>query len=103
MSLQVTFKNFDHTEALDENIQERTDKIRRLFHHDVNVHWVCWVEHDQHYAEVSVTGLRGPKIQAKADSDNLYKTFDQVVKKIEVQVKRKIEKKQDRQVDHIWT
>lgn len=104
MSVQITFKNIEHTPALDQNIQERTEKLKGLFKKDVNVHWVCWVDADRHHSEITVTGMPGPAIMATADSDNMYKTFDAVVKKIETQARKKSEKKQDRQADPVsWS
>jgi putative sigma-54 modulation protein len=99
MSIQVAFKNIDHTPALDQNIQERTEKIKAMFPESVSVNWLCWVEAKRHYSEVIISGIPGPQIKARAGSDNLYKTFDAVVKKVETQLRKKIEKRQDRQAE----
>jgi putative sigma-54 modulation protein len=99
MSVQVTFKNMEHTPALDENIQERTEKIKGFFNKDVNVRWVCWVDAGTHHSEVTITGMAGPAMVASADSDSLYKTFDAVVKKIEAQARKKNDKDHDHKND----
>lgn len=99
MSIQVTFKNIDHTPALDQNIQERTEKIKTMFPDNINVNWLCWVDAKRHYSEVTVSGIPGPQIKAKAGSDNLYKTFDAVVRKIETQMRKKTEKRQERHAE----
>lgn len=96
MSIQVTFKNIEHTPALDQNIQERTEKLKGFFNKDVSVHWVCWVDADRHFSEVTVSGMPGPQIKAKADTDNMYKTFDAIVKKVETQARKRTDKRQDR-------
>ena len=56
--------------------------------------WTCYVEDGLHYAEMKI---KGPKFQynAKAHADNLYKTLDKVVAKIETQVKKKKSKWKD--------
>src|SRR3989338_7191488 len=88
MQVSTTFKNIEHTESLDQKIQEKSTKLKKYFHGKINVHWVCWVEDINHWAEVLVTGDQ-VKIHAKAKTDGLYKTLDEVVKKVEKQLEKK--------------
>lgn len=90
MKLKITFKHLDHTPALDERIREKSEKFEKYFQGNTNVQWFCWVHNDEHWAEIKV---HGPKFDffAKACADNMYKSLDLVVEKME----RQIEKQKD--------
>jgi putative sigma-54 modulation protein len=90
MKLKISFKHLDHTPALDQRIKEKSEKFEKYFQGNVHVQWVCWVNENEHWAEVKV---HGPKFDffAKAYADNMYKALDLVVDKME----RQIEKKKD--------
>lgn len=90
MKLKITFKHLDHTPALDERIKGKSEKFEKYFQGNISVSWVCWVHEEKHWAEVKV---HGPKFDffAKASADNMYKSLDLVVDKME----RQIEKQKD--------
>ncbi len=87
MKLKISFKHLDHTPALDERIREKSEKLEKYFNGDIHVQWVCWVHENQHWADIKV---HGPKFDffAKASSDNMYKSLDIVIEKIERQVEK---------------
>lgn len=90
MKLQMTFKNFDNTPSLQEQIERKSLKLKKLFHNsNLKINWYCWTEKDQHYSELQVSGHAGPIIMATAKADNLYKTFDDVIKKVSTQARKK--------------
>ncbi|MBF0359850.1 MAG: ribosome-associated translation inhibitor RaiA [Oligoflexia bacterium] len=91
MKVSISFKNLEHTPALDEKIKEKTHKLEKYLDGNTDVHWVCSTQEGQHYADIK---LSGPSFQynASADSDNLYKTLDLAVSKMEKQLQRKKEK-----------
>lgn len=92
MRIKSSFKNLPHTESLDEKIYEKSSKLEKYFDGNFDVHWFCSVGEDgKHWSEVK---FLGPQFEyfAKAYSDNLYKTFDLVIAKIEKQVVKKKEK-----------
>lgn len=87
MKCEITFRNMEHTEALDSKIREKSEKLKKFFHDEAEINWVCWVQKNDHFAEVKVNdGKR--HIQALADSDSLYKTIDLVLDKIQNQVNK---------------
>ena len=90
MKLTISFKHLDHTPALDERIQEKSEKFEKYFQGNTNVQWFCWVHNNEHWAEIKI---HGPKFNffAKASADNMYKSLDLVVDKIE----RQLEKQKD--------
>lgn len=90
MKLKISFKHLDHTDALDERIKEKSEKFEKYFQGNTNIHWICWVKDDKHWAEMK---MHGPKFDffAKGHADNMYKALDIVVEKME----RQIEKQKD--------
>jgi len=88
MKTNITFRNLEHTEALDDKIKSKTQKLQKFLKEDCEVSWTCWIEKDTQYAEVKVKSGKDNYI-AKADSDDLYKTMDLVLSKIENQISHK--------------
>ena len=86
MNLNITFRHMEHTPALDEMIREKSEKFNKWFGANLNVHWTCWTEGINHCSEVSISNGR-QEYFAKAPADDLYKTFDLVVQKIQNQMK----------------
>ncbi len=95
MKLKISFKHLDHTPALDERIQEKSQKFEKFYKGNVDIQWICWVHEEKHWAEVKV---HGPKFDffAKAHADNMYKSLDLVVEKIERQFEKQKGQKKNR-------
>ena len=91
MKVTITFRHLDHTPSLDERIHEKSDKLSKFLGGKSHIKWSCYVKEGNHYAEVD---LQGPNYNyhATGHSDNLYKTIDVVVGKIEKQLQKKKEK-----------
>jgi putative sigma-54 modulation protein len=87
MHLNITFRHMDHTPALDTVIRDKSEKFSKWFGTDAKVSWTCWREGISFYSEVSIHSGHQDYF-AKAQDDDLYKTFDQVVHKIQNQMKR---------------
>ena len=99
MKLKITFKHLDHTPALDERIREKSEKFEKYFQGNTTVQWFCWVHNDEHWAEIKV---HGPKFDffAKAYADNMYKSLDLVVDKMERQVEKQKDQKRNKMHSH---
>ena len=84
MKLKISFKHLNHTPALDERIKEKSEKLDKYFEGNTSVSWTCWVSGDDHWAEIKA---HGPKFDffAKASADNMYKSLDLCVEKMERQ------------------
>jgi putative sigma-54 modulation protein len=95
MKLRITFKHLEHTPALDERIKEKSERFEKYFQGNVNIHWVCWVKGDKHWAEIKVHGPRFDFF-AKACADNMYKSLDLAVEKMERQVEKQKELMRDK-------
>jgi putative sigma-54 modulation protein len=99
MKLKISFKHLEHTPALDERIREKSEKFEKYFQGNTNVQWFCWVHNNEHWAEIKV---HGPKFDffAKACADNMYKSLDLVVEKMERQFEKQKDMKRNKLHSH---
>ncbi len=86
MNVNITFRHMEHTPALDQVIREKSEKFTKWFGPKTQVQWVCWKEGADHFSEVKVHSGH-EEFFAKAHADDLYKTFDLVLHKIQNQMK----------------
>jgi putative sigma-54 modulation protein len=92
MKIVSSFKQLEHTPALDEKIKSKSQKLKKFFDGNVEVHWTCYVRDDgAHCADIK---LLGPNFEyhAGAHSEKLYKSLDLAINKIEKQVSKKKDK-----------
>lgn len=91
MKITTSFLHLEHTNALDEKINESSAKLGKFFKDKGTLKWSCYVKNGQHYAEVY---FHAPHCEyhAKAFSENLYHSIDLAVEKIEKQVHKKKDK-----------
>lgn len=85
MNVTISFRNMEHTPALDELIQSKSQKFSKWFSASADIKWVCWIEGSSHICEVRIYDHNREKF-AKAESDDLYKSVDQVIQKIQNQI-----------------
>lgn len=85
MNVNITFRHMEHTPALDNIIREKSEKFAKWFGPGTTVNWTCWMDGNDHCSEVSIMS-GSDKYFAKASADDLYKTFDLVINKIQNQM-----------------
>lgn len=85
MKLDITFRHLEHTPALDEKIREKIDRVAKKLGPSAHYHWTSWVEHESHISTLLIKD-GGKDFFARASSDDLYKTIDLTIKKIENQL-----------------
>lgn len=95
MNLIITCKNMEKTPAIEAMIEQKAKKLKKQLGENIKVTWTCIIEPLAHISEVEVTGFRGAPLFAKAKADDLYKTFDEVERKISKQAARYHDKKID--------
>ena len=88
MNLMITCRNMEKTPAIESMIAHKSQKFTRLLGENLKVNWICQVSAGEHVSEVEITGFHGKPLFAKAISDDLYKTFDEVERKISKQAAR---------------
>jgi putative sigma-54 modulation protein len=100
MQLDVTGKNIEVTDSLRDYIREKLDRITRHFDNVIDVHVVLSVEKHRHFAEVNVSAS-GAKLHADAEDKDMYAAVDEMADKIDRQVRKHKEKRQDRDQDRL--
>ena len=85
MNINITFRHMDHTPALDNIIREKSEKFSKWLGPSTEVRWTCWREGINHCSEVTVHSGH-QEYFAKAHADDMYKTFDIVLHKIQNQI-----------------
>ena len=96
MKTTITFRNMEHTEALDNKIKSKTAKLERILGPDSELNWVSWVENAQETFSEARLHHRGQHYVAKASDVNLYHTIDMVVDKLEAQITKENGKVKDK-------
>lgn len=100
MKTTITFRNIDHTDALDEKIKSKSAKLERLLGPESELNWVSWVENEVQTSEARLHH-RGEHYVAKASDKNLYHTFDQVIDKLEAQISKEHSKYKDKRAQKV--
>ncbi len=91
MDITVTFRHIDSTESLKEYAEEKLSKIGKYFDFPVEAHVVLTAEKFRRMADVTIN-VNGTVIKAEEVTEDMYAAIDQVMDKIEIQVKRYREK-----------
>lgn len=88
MDVKISYRHMESTPSLDEKINKKVSKLKKYFHGKMSVEWICSVEGDNHYSDVTVSGDHF-SYHATAKEDSLYKTIDGAVHKLERQLEKK--------------
>lgn len=94
MNLQIIFTHLEPTDAIKGQIEKKSKKFEKYFHRNFDLKWTCSVEKDEHTSHVILSG-EGFVFNARSTKDLLYKTFDDVIAKLEKQVSKKMTQRHD--------
>jgi len=95
MRFEVTFRNTQTTDALIQRAERKFAKVAKHLREPVEAHLVVQVEKHRHLAEITVsTGRETLKVQE--ETDDMYRTIDRVMHKLERIARRAKERQQDR-------
>lgn len=93
MHYTITGRHVDLTPAIRQHIEERIGRFEKYFHRIVEVHAVLTVERKhRHVAEITIQAARGLSFFGKVESDDMYRSIDQLIMKIEHQLERRKDK-----------
>ena len=95
MDITVTFRHVDSTESLKEYAEEKLSKIDKYFDYPVEAHVVLTAEKFRRIADITLN-VNGAVIKADEETEDMYSAIDQVMDKIEIQVKRYRDKTRNR-------
>ncbi len=100
MDITVTFRHTDPIESLKAYAEEKVSKIKKYLDTPMEAHVVLTVEKFRHQADVSLS-VNGTRIKGVEETGDMYSAIDQVMDKIEKQVKRHISKTRSRRSENI--
>jgi putative sigma-54 modulation protein len=98
MEITVTFRHIDASESLKAYAEEKVSKMDKYFDFPVEAHIVLAVEKFRRLADVTLN-VNGTMIKGVVESEDMYSSIDQVIDKIEKQVKRFRDKMRDRRAE----
>ena len=87
MNLTVTGRNFEITDAIKKYLKKRIAKTRDRLYDNANIHFSFYVDKNRHMAEATVK-QKGFTTRAKDETRNLYITVDNVLDKVEKQLRK---------------
>lgn len=87
MDITVTFRHTEPIDSLKAYAEEKISKIDRYLDFPTEAHIVLAVEKFRHMADVTLS-LNGTMIKGVEETEDMYSAIDQVMDKIEKQVKR---------------
>lgn len=87
MRVNVTFRHTNSSKALKDYSEEKVQKLEKYLHKPLEAHVILSVEKIRHIAEVNITAA-GHTIFGREVTEDLYSAIDQVVDKLEKQVRR---------------
>ncbi len=91
MDITVTFRHIEPTESLKTYAEDKLSKIKKFLDSSADAHVVLTVEKFRHQADVMVS-VNGTLVKAVEETGDMYSAIDQVMDKIEKQVKRHLSK-----------
>ena len=97
MNIALTFKNFEPSDHLRRYAERRFAKLGRFVHKAENVEMtvVLAVDKFRHKVDVQLSG-DGVSIAAVEQSSDMYATVDMVLDKLEVQLKKHVERMKEK-------
>lgn len=91
MQLEITGHHLEVTDAMNNYISEKAERLRRHFDKVMNIHFILEVEKQRHKAEATLH-LSGNHIFADAHADDMYAAIDSLVDKLDRQIVKHKEK-----------
>ena len=87
MNLTVTGRNFEITDAIKKFLKKRIAKKGYRLYDNANIHFSFYVSKNRHVAEATVK-QKGLTTRAKDETRDLYLTVDNVLRKVEKQLRK---------------
>lgn len=87
MAIAITFRHMESTEALKSYVNDKMERLQKYVRAPIDVHATLQPEKHEFVAEVQVQA-NGKSFQASHTSDDLYKSIDFVLDKLEHQISR---------------
>ena len=99
MRITISGKNFNVTEALKDRVDKKLSKFERYFGPNTEAHATLSVERDRHIIEVTIP-FNGVILRGEEATEDMYTSIDNVIEKLERQMRRQKTKLERRIKDH---
>ena len=99
MNVTIAFKNMKHSDAVEERIIEKLEKLNKFLISGCDISCSCFKHEKDYCLEVQICGQHFD-YHATASSINLYKAIDAVVSKLYKQLGKKREKWKNKKIHH---
>jgi len=100
MEISVTFRHMEPTTELRSYVEEKVHKVKKYFDSPVEAQIVLKVEKFRHIADMTLS-IDGNKVKAVDESGDMYSSIDQVMDKIEEQLRRMLSRKREYKLENI--
>ncbi|MFZ0451291.1 MAG: ribosome-associated translation inhibitor RaiA [Desulfatiglandaceae bacterium] len=100
MDINVTFRHTEPMESLRTYAVEKVSKMKKYLDYPMEAHVVLTVEKFRHQADVTIS-VNGTRIKAVEETGDMYSAIDQVMDKVETQIKRHLSKIRSRRPENI--
>jgi putative sigma-54 modulation protein len=87
MLIKTTARHFDISQGLKDHVEERLGRLSKYSYPIIEAHVILSVEKYRHIAEVTLHG-NGMNLAGSGEAPDMYAAIDDVVSKLESQVKR---------------
>ncbi|MGB0455110.1 MAG: HPF/RaiA family ribosome-associated protein [Bacteriovoracaceae bacterium] len=88
MNVEIVIKDFDHTESIDERINQKISKISKFLDESATITWKSHGDKNHMVSEVNISN-KGDNFHTKVVDRNLYHTFDMAIDKLKEQMRHK--------------
>ncbi len=88
MQIAVTFRHMEASDGIRDYVNEKVRRVEKHFPRTHEVHVVLSAEKFRHTAEITIIG-NGATINSEARDSDLYAAIDQMVEKIERQIRER--------------
>jgi putative sigma-54 modulation protein len=95
MDLKLTFTHMESSPAIETHIREKSMRLKKYLDGKLHIDWTCDVVKKEHVSHINVHA-KEIHYHAQATAENLYKTIDLALEKIERQIAKKKEKITDK-------
>ena len=100
MAIACTFRHMEPSAELRLYVEEKIDKLKKYFDSPVDAHIVLKVEKFRHTADMTLSS-DGNTMKAVEQTGDMYSSVDQVMDKIEEQLRRLMSRKKEFKPDNI--
>ena len=94
MQLSISGHHIEITDSMKDYIETKMERVKRHFDHVIDAHVVLDVAKQRHRAETTLM-MSGTKIHAASEHDDMYAAIDDMVDKLDRQVRKHKEKATD--------